>query len=198
MTTAAIYTVCQHGMESHFYSYCAGGFSYPFHVGDWLSRLDSDVNSNRPEGEKLSVAALLPQFTGDYYFPEAAKGLRLFRAVSDSGVADWLGRTAPDERIPLHITLDLDRGTVGFVFKRNCPEADLPDLELPIYGNHDELGGSLLSEYAECTLCDKEMDFQSHAMAEVSETVFEQLIRDHAGQMLRQEPVRDGMGMRMG
>lgn len=95
MTTPAIYTVRQHGMESHFYSYCAGGFSYPFHVGEWLSRLDTDVNSNRPEGEKLSVAALLPQFTGDYHFPEAAKGLHLFREVSDSGAADWLGRTPP-------------------------------------------------------------------------------------------------------
>ena len=198
MTTPAIYTVRQHGMESHFYSYCAGGFSYPFHVGEWLSRLDTDVNSNRPEGEKLSVAALLPQFTGDYHFPEAAKGLHLFREVSDSGAADWLGRTAPNERIPLHVTLDMDRGTVGFVFNRSCPEADLPDLELPIHGNHGELGGSLLSECAACTMCDKEIDFQSHAVAEVKEAVYEQLIRDNAGQMLQQEPVRDSMSMRMG
>lgn len=197
MTTPAIYTVCQHGKESHFYSYCAGGFSYPFHVGEWLSRLDTDVNSSRPEGEKLCVAALLPQFTGNYHFPEAAKELRLFRAVSDSGAADWLGRTAPNERIPLHITLDLDRGTVGFVFNQNCPEADLPDLELPLHGNHEELSGSLLSECAAYTMCDKEIDVHSHAVAEVTETVYEQLIRDHAEQMLRQKPVRDGMGMRM-
>ncbi len=197
MTTPAIYTVCQHGMESHFYSYCAGGFSYPFHTGEWLSRLDTDVNSSRPEGEKLFVAALLPQFTGDNHFPEAAKGLHLFRAVSDSGAADWLGRTASNERIPLHITLDLDRGTVGFVFNRSCPEADLPDIELPLHGSHEELGGLLLSECAACTMCDKEIDVHSHAVAEVTETVYEQLIRDHAEQMLRQKPVRDGMGMRM-
>lgn len=197
MTTPAIYTVCQHGKESHFYSYCAGGFSYPFHVGEWLSRLDTDVNSSRPEGEKLSVAALLPQFTGNYHFPEAAKGLRLFRAVSDSGAADWLDRTASNERIPLHITLNLDRGTVGFMFNRNCPEADLPDLELPLHENHEELSGSLLSECAACTMCDKEIDVHSHAVAEVTETVYEQLIRDHAEQMLRQKPVRDGMGMWM-
>lgn len=151
----------------------------------------------RPEGEKLFVAALLPQFTGDNHFPEAAKGLHLFRAVSDSGAADWLGRTASNERIPLHITLDLDRGTVGFVFNRSCPEADLPDIELPLHGSHEELGGLLLSECAACTMCDKEIDVHSHAVAEVTETVYEQLIRDHAEQMLRQKPVRDGMGMRM-
>lgn len=198
MATTAIYTVCQHGLESHFYSYCAGGFSYPFHVGDWLSRLDTDVNSRRPEGEKLCVAAFLPQLTGDDHFPEAAKGLRLFRAVSDSEAAAHLGRTAPDERIPFHITLDMDRGTVGFVFNRDCPGLDLPGVELPIYGNHEELGGSLLSECAECARFDKEMNSHPHAVAEVNETVFEQLIRDHAEQMLQQEAVRGGMDMRMG
>lgn len=198
MAATAIYTVRQHGSESHFYSYCAGGFSYPFHVADWLSGLDTDLNHDVVEGEELSVAPLLPQLRGDTYFPEAAKGLQLFRAISDSEAAAHLGRTAPDERILLHITLDLDRGCVDFVFNRNCPEANLPDLELPIYGNHNEFGGSLLFECAECTICDKEIDFHSHAVAEVNETVFEQLIRDHAEQMLQQEVVRGGMDMRMG
>lgn len=195
MTTPAIYTVCQYGKESHFYSYCAGGYSYPFHVGDWLSQLDKDVNTGRPEGEKLSVAAFLPQFTGDNHFPKEAKGLRLFRSVNDSEAAAHLGGTVSDERLLFQITLDLNRRTVGFVFNRNCPEADLPDLEFPIYGNHDELGGSLLSECAWCMACDKEIDLNSHLVAAVNESVYEQLIRDHASQIIQQEQTQGGIQM---
>ena len=94
MNTAAIYTVRQYGRDSHFYSYCAGGFSYPFLVMDRLTKANTALN-------------------------EAVRGLHLFRAVRDSEAAAHLGRTAEDERIPFHITLDLDRETVGFEFNRN-------------------------------------------------------------------------------
>lgn len=196
MKETAIYTVRHHGMESHFYSYCAGGYSYPFHVADWLSRTDSDLNRSRTEGEKLSVAALLPQLTGDYYFPEAAKGLRLFRAINNSEAAAHLDRTAPDERIPFHITLDLDRGTVGFVFNRSCPELDLPDLELPMQGKHNEFGGAMLLDRATC----EEMELcgtgDAPSAAERNEAVYERLIREHITGQLQQP--QGNMGMQMG
>lgn len=198
MNTTAIYTVRHHGQESHYYSYCAGGFSHPFYVADWLSRLDFDLNRFRPEDEKLSVAALLPQLKGDYSFPEAAKGLRLFRSVSDSEAAAHLGRTAVDERIPFHITLDLDQGMVGFVFNRSCPELDLPELELPLQGNHEEFGGAVLEECVSCERSNRPDISDALSVAELNENVYEQLIRDYAVSQLKQEQTQGGMTMKMG
>lgn len=177
MNTTAIYTVRQHGRDTQFYSYCAGGFSYPFHVSGWLNRADFDLNRHRQEGEKLSVAALLPQLMGDGNFPEAAKGLRLFRQISDSEAAAHLGRTAESDRIPIHITLDMDREMVCFAFNRDCPELDLPDVELPMHGRHSEFGGAMLQDAATC----EEMGWAdtSTSLSEMREAVYERLIRDH-------------------
>lgn len=196
MNEKAIYTVHQHGKDAQFYSYCAGGYSYPFHVADWLSRLDADLNHDVVEGEELSVAPLLPQLKGDYFFPEAAKGLQLFRSISDSEAAAHLGRTAVNERIPFHITLDLEQGTVGFVFNRDCPELDLPDVEVPMRGNHDEFSGLVLDEFADLERFEHARTNPSPFVAEVNESVYEQLIRSYADQQLRQEP--GGMGIQMG
>lgn len=194
MSTTAIYTVCQHGQEAHFYSYCAGGYSYPFHVADWLSQLDADINQHRLEGSKLSVAPLLPQMTGDYNFPEAAKGLRLFRPVSEAAAADFLGRTAGEEIIPFHITLDLDKETVGFVFNRNCPELNLPDLELPMQGKCFEVNGTMLQESAACEEIKLRSIHDSPFVSELHEKVYEQHIREYAESQLSQGDI--GMAMR--
>ena len=193
MNEKAIYSVRQHGRENQFYSYCAGGFSYPFHVADWLHRADQDLNENRPEKEKLSVAALLPQLTGDYNFPEAAKGLHLFRSISDSEAAAHLGRTAENERIPFHVTLDLDRGMVCFAFNHDCPELDLPDFELPMRGGHEEMSGLILDECAHLERLEYADICDSPFMTEVNEAAYEQIIREYiAGQ------TQPSMGMRMG
>lgn len=193
MNEKAIYTVRQHGQDSQFYSYCAGGFSYPFHVGDWLNRADGDLNRSRMEGEKLSVAALLPQLTGDYSFPEAAKGLHLFRGISESEAAAHLDRTAENERIPFHITLDLDRGVVCFAFNHDCPELDLPDLELPIHGRHNEFGGTMLQDAATCEEMGAVGVDGNPYTAELKEEVYGKLIREYIAEQLPQQ----SLGMQM-
>lgn len=196
MKEPAIYTIRQHGLESHFYSYCAGGYSYPFHVADWLKRADFDLNQNRTEGEKLSVAALLPQLTGDYYFPKTAKGLHLFRAIGKSEAAAHLERTAPGERIPFHITLDFDSGIVGFVFNQNCPELALPDFELPMIGGHNEFGGAMLLD---CAVCEELMRCGNESdpyVAEINEDVYERLIREYVTGQSHQE--QGSMDIQMG
>lgn len=188
--TTAIYTVRQHGQDAQFYSYCAGGFSYPFYVSDWLNRVDFDLNRHRLEEEKLPVAALLPQLRGDRYFPEAAKGMHLFRPVSDSEAAAHLGRTAENERIPFHITLDMDRDMVCFAFNRECPELDLPDVELPMNGRHSEFGGAMLQDIVTCEEMGWGDDLAS--ASEMREAVYERLICEHIA-----EQTQASMGMQM-
>lgn len=192
MDATALYTIRQYGKDTHFYSYCAGGYSYPFHTAEWLTRLDTDINQHRQAEEKLSVAALLPQMTGNYNFPEAAYALRMFRFINESAAADFVQRTAVGERIPFHITIDLDKQTIGFVFNHSFPELDLMDLELPIQGILGEFGGKALHEAA-CEQAKQLCAHNSPFMAEFNEKVYEQHIREYAENQLSQ----GGMGMAM-
>lgn len=192
MKTTAIYTVRQYGQDSHFYSYCAGGFSYPFLVMERLTRADAALNRNQPEDQKLSVAVLLPEIRGDSNFPEAAKGLRIFRAIRESEAAAHLDRTSENERIPFHITLDLDQDTVGFAFNRDCPNLDLPDLAVPMVAGQEGLSGRALAAYAAQEQATYTQMIGTPHIAELNEQVYEDLIRSFVAELTRssdEEPV---------
>ncbi len=129
MESSAIYTVVDKGKESYFLSNIAGGYSYPFYIFNYADRMARTINDNYPMGE-VSVSEVFPLMKANHNFPENVPGEKLFRPIDDNIAAQKLDEINIYDDIPFAITLDYDKREIGFVFNKNCPETELPDMEI--------------------------------------------------------------------
>lgn len=159
--TKAIYTIREHNRDYHFFTYHAGGYSFPFVTARTIINMHFVLNDSvylRCLATPLSAAALLPQLTGNSNYPDDAKGQSLFREISETEAAGYLDRTIHGDEIPFHITIDVDRRTVLFALNPLCRKTPLPEIGIPIYSDTLEPSGSAFENTACLALHAKEDD----------------------------------------